>query len=337
MQIDGISVIICCYNAANRIAPTLLALQEQVLFSLSCRWEVIIVDNASTDNTADVARRIWEQQPVTECRIVSEPRPGLMHARHRGLSEAKYDIVSFIDDDNWVASDWLTRIAGIFSANSKVGACGGRSEAVFETPPPEWFPLYENNFAVGRQMDKSGIIDQQKGFLWGAGLSFRKSLWETLLQQGFTNLTVGRQGKIISAGEDSELCYAFRLLGYSLYYDDELVLKHYMPAGRMNLAYLGKMARGFGSANLFLNCYRVLLMPRFILHPWWYEWAVAVKNMLVSTGKLFFVQAKEKKWALLFKRSYNRGYAYQLWHTKKNINTIVSGLRKQFNIHERKN
>jgi hypothetical protein len=78
----------------------------------------------------------------------------------------------------------------------KLELCSGRSEAVFEKAAPEWFPLFENSFAVGRQATESGIIDEKKGYLWGAGFSFRKSLWFNLKKKGFKNLTVGRQGKI---------------------------------------------------------------------------------------------------------------------------------------------
>jgi glycosyltransferase involved in cell wall biosynthesis len=225
---NGVSIIICAYNAMKRIVPTLQHLQKQQ-FNKPINWEVIVVDNASTDITSEVASDIWNQNPITNLSVVREEKPGLMHARRRGLESANYEIVSFIDDDNWVENDWVQKVADIFAMNDKIGACGGKSEAVFESNSPEWFPLFENSFAVGKQADESGIINEKKGFLWGAGLSFKKSIWDDLQKRNYINLTLDREGKTLSSGGDTELCYAIRLMGYQLYYKDDLSLKHYMP------------------------------------------------------------------------------------------------------------
>jgi glycosyltransferase involved in cell wall biosynthesis len=329
MHISSISIIICCYNAASRITPVLHALQKQKMKNL-LPWEVVVVDNTSTDNTAIIARQTWDLNPVTEFRVVTENRPGLMNARQAGLKAAKFNIVSFIDDDNWVEERWIEKVHEVFSSDQSIGACGGRSIPVFEKNCPDWFHFYENNFAVGRQMERSGYIDEETGFLWGAGLSFRKSLWEELQIRGFVNLTIGRQGKNITAGEDSELCYAFRLLGYRLYYRDDLFLKHYMPEGRMQFSYLERMTIGFGKANARLNAYRILLEPNFQLHRWWYEWLVAVKNVFVLLPLVLITSNKVKKWEKRILRAYNRGYAIQVWSDKSEINVMIAGVKKIF-------
>src|SRR5215204_3095757 len=98
----GVSIIICGYNSSKRISPTLKALQKQQFADKLVSWEVIFVDNASTDDTEHVATEVWNSDPVTSFKIVKEEKPGLMHARKKGLAHAINDIVSFIDDDNWV-------------------------------------------------------------------------------------------------------------------------------------------------------------------------------------------------------------------------------------------
>lgn len=329
---DGITIIICGYNAANRIEPTLRALQQQQFSGENISWEVLLVDNASTDNTAKVAADIWEENPVTRLKIVREEKPGLMNARHKGLATANYDIVSFIDDDNWVEEKWVVKVFNVFCYDEKIGACGGSSEAVFENVTPAWFSEYENNFAVGRQANESGFIENKKGFLWGAGLSFRKSLWTQLEERGFKNLTTGREGKNIYAGEDTELCYAFRLLGYRLYYKEDLTLKHFMPAGRMNFSYFEKMNVGFGKANARLNCYRVLLNSgNFKLRPWWYEWAVAIKQVLKYTFTILFTSNERKKNNAKVNRAYWKGYASQMMQDRGRLKSMIEEIRKVFN------
>jgi glycosyltransferase involved in cell wall biosynthesis len=328
---EGISVIICCYNSSARITPTLVALQNQQLKKGQISWEVILVDNASADNTAQIAAEVWRNNPVTEIKILREDKPGLMEARRRGLEQAAFDIVSFIDDDNWVEPEWVQKVAEVFSINKKIGACGGKSEAIFEKTKPGWFDTYENSFAVGAQADQSGIIDNKKGFLWGAGLSFRKQLWQQLQQRGFKNLTLGREGMKITAGEDTEICYAIRLLGYHIYYRHDLTLKHFMPENRMNSNYLKKMFEGFGKAYARLNCYRAILNKQnFELHPWWYEWIVAQKNVIRINLQSFFLINEEKKLKAGTQKAYNKGYAAQVWKDKSYIKKYSARLTEMF-------
>jgi glycosyltransferase involved in cell wall biosynthesis len=326
---NGVSIIICTYNASKRIVPTLQHLQKQQ-FNKPVNWEVIVVDNASDDNSSEIAAEIWNQNPVTNFSVVREGKPGLMHARQRGLESANYEIVSFIDDDNWVESWWVQKVADLFSVNEKIAACSGRSEAVFESVAPEWFPLFESSFAVGRQASESGIIDDKKGYLWGAGFSFRKSLWFTLQKKGFKNLTVGRQGKNITSGEDTELCYAFRLMGYQLYYNNDLSLKHYMPQGRMNFSYLEKMNEGFGKANVRLNCYRAILYPGFRIHAWWYEWLATEKKIIKEFLRSIFSRDKHIIWESRARKAYWKGYAAQTWNEKSQVNQYITSLKEIF-------
>ena len=327
MNTPGISVIICCYNATARLEKTLRALQLQQFTGTRPAWELIVVDNASTDGTAAEARRIWSSQPVVPLQVVQEPTPGLMHARKKGLATASFSLISFIDDDNRVEPYWVEKVWSTLSSDERIAACGGRCEGEFEEQMPDWFPRYENSFAVGRQMPQSGFIDETRGFLWGAGLSFRKSCWDELEAQGFKPLTLGREGDKITAGEDSELCYAFRLLGYKLYYRDDLWLKHHMPPGRMNLAYLEKMYLGFGQSQARLSAYRLLLEPGFQLRPWWYEWGAARKRIL----RLKRILKKEGPASGLISTrvqlAYDRGYAQQVWRDKSKIRDTIKSLR----------
>lgn len=259
----GVSVVICCYNSALRLPETLkhLLLQD-VPHGLP--WEVIIVDNASTDNTREAARSLWPKEPIVPLRIVYEPRPGLMNARKRGLGEAKYEFVCFVDDDNWLAPNWVKRVYEILMEHPEVGACGGRTEAVFESKPPFWFERFKDNFVVGEQGEQTGDITWSRGHLWGAGLSLRKRAWEELTKDGYRFRLKGREGNLLTSGEDYELCYALRLAGWQLWYDPHLVLKHYMSSARLNWQYLRRLRRGFGASSVGHDPY--IFVSRFPLH-----------------------------------------------------------------------
>src|SRR5690348_5199720 len=119
---NGVSVIICCYNSAKRIVPTIEHLQKMSVAGIS--WELIIVDNNSNDDTAAVAAEAWKKNAIAPIRIVEEKEPGLMSARIKGVEVSSYDILSFIDDDNWVDTKWVENVYRIFSSDPDIAACG---------------------------------------------------------------------------------------------------------------------------------------------------------------------------------------------------------------------
>lgn len=130
----GVSIIICCYNSASRLSQTLAYLKMQKYFD-GIVWEVIVVDNASTDNTAQMAIDCWGLNGPVPLHIIVEPIPGLSNARRKGILEANYEFISFIDDDNWVASDWVSKVIQVFNDYPSAGACGGKAKPVFESTP----------------------------------------------------------------------------------------------------------------------------------------------------------------------------------------------------------
>src|SRR6187402_3359199 len=98
MVTEGISVIICCYNSALRIEKTLDHLAAQAVNDIS--WEIILVDNASVDNTAEIARAFWNKNHADKVilNIVTEYKPGLSSARLTGVSASAYEYLILCDD-----------------------------------------------------------------------------------------------------------------------------------------------------------------------------------------------------------------------------------------------
>jgi glycosyltransferase involved in cell wall biosynthesis len=251
---SGITVVICCYNSSTRLPQTLEHLLKQdVPSDVPC--EVILVDNASTDSTSEVARSLWPEESIAPLLIVHEPQPGLINARKRGLKEAKYGIVSFVDDDNWLAPNWIQLVSKIMAEHPEVGACGGRTEAVFESEPPSWFIRFQHDYAVGTQGDQIGDITWSRGHLWGAGMTLRRIAWQDLMQKGFRSLLTGRKGALLASGEDYEICYALRLAGWRLWYDPRLILRHYIPTNRVNWRYMRRLHRSHGATRVGFEPY----------------------------------------------------------------------------------
>ena len=180
---DGVSVVVCCHNSAPRLPETLARLAMQ---RTSARWEVIVVDNASTDGTAAVAHAVWTRYgaPV-DLLVVAEPEAGLSNARKAGIRAARHDVLVFADDDNWLEPDYVELARTIMAANPAIGALGGEIHAAFDAPPPPWFGPAQSYFAVGPQAPHDGDMTTHKLHVAGAGMVLRKSAVERLQQVGF--------------------------------------------------------------------------------------------------------------------------------------------------------
>lgn len=255
----GVSIVICCYNSVGRLPETLRHLAAQTS-TASIPWEVLVIDNASSDATAAVARQAWSDEALAPLRVVNEPKPGLTHARYRGLRESQFEFISLIDDDNWVSADWVARVFSILSTHPEVAVCGGRGEPVLEIKtPPEWFAEFASAYAVGPQGGAEGYV--VRAWLYGAGMSIRKAAWIALLSNGFRPALADRKGKSLTSGGDSELCFALVLSGWNLWYDPNLTFRHYLPAERLTWSYLRRLHRSFGAAVVWMEQYKQLIDP----------------------------------------------------------------------------
>jgi glycosyltransferase involved in cell wall biosynthesis len=256
---EGVSLIICTYNGAKRLPDTISHI-NRVVSDPAIPWEFIVVDNASDDGSGQVALELWQRdEPM---RVIVETEKGLIHARYRGIREAKYEYISFIDDDNWIDPDWINNIFKIFKNHPEVGICGSRNTGIYEVPPPEWHRKVKGAYAIGNQGEQSGDVTDQRGHLWGAGMSMRKSAFEHLIQAGFKSILTGRKGKSLAAGEDTELAYAFRLASWRLWYSEELNLKHFIPSSRLDWDYVIRMYIGFGKSHAMFDIYKLVLKDK---------------------------------------------------------------------------
>jgi len=256
--VRGVSVVICCHNSALRLPKTLEHLRRQ---EVATPWEVLLIDNASTDGTADLARKLWPSNSPAPLRVIPEPQPGLSHARQRGFVEARFEILSFVDDDNWLAPDWLRTAEAVMRDHPEVGACGGLSEGEFEVPPPPWLDRFADQIVVGPQFERGGDVTLASRPLWGAGLTIRRSAWQALFQAGFRPRLSGRKGAALASGEDYEICYALQLAGWRLWYEPTLRLRHLIPPARTKWEYLRRLNRGNGASSVGFDPYTFALRP----------------------------------------------------------------------------
>lgn len=253
----GISVIICCHNSRQRLGPTLAHLAAQQGAG-GIDWEIVLVDNGSTDGTAEAADAIWRDHGApAPLRIVPEPTLGLVNARIAGVAAAACSVLSFVDDDNWVCPSWVATIDRLMRDRPEITVIGGTGSPAFEGEAgPFWFDHFARSFACGPQAAATGWIDGALPRVYGAGMTLRRDALRALFDRGFRPFLTGRAGGRLLAGEDSEICYALGMSGARFWYQGDLTFRHFMPQGRLTLDYALKMFWGFGYASPIEDAYR---------------------------------------------------------------------------------
>ncbi len=257
MMEKGISVIVCTYNGVDRLKPTLESIATQHIDNVA--WELIVVDNASTDNTTAFCHEVMQAAPAVQFRTIQESAPGLNNARLCGLLAAQYDIILFCDDDNHLHENYLQEGNNLMRTHENIGALGGHGIPLFEGEKPDWFDKYAHSFAVGPQAANSGKIDQPDAEVYGAGSFYRRQPMLSFFSKGFSTIMSDRKGNSLASGGDVEWCYLIQLAGYDIWYSSALQFYHQMPSSRMHWDYYLRLKAGIASGSARLFPYKVLL------------------------------------------------------------------------------
>ncbi len=236
----GVSCAICTFNGAARIEKCLERLARNR--DASVPWELIVVDNGSSDDTIAVVTSTWRLSDRVPLRVISVPKPDIRQARMKAIESADYSLVSFIDDDNWVPENWVDEVFKTMQDNPDAGALGVATKGVFDRDPPDWFKRQKQRHAVGEQ------IYRGQGWMWSAGLTVRKDAVWHILESGFAfSETEGYAGR--KPGSDVELTIFMTLAGWKLLYSDKLVLDHHIAGVRVNASSVKGLARAQGMAH----------------------------------------------------------------------------------------
>jgi glycosyltransferase involved in cell wall biosynthesis len=240
----NVSIIVCCYNSALKLPKTLEYLAQQKV-SKDLSYEVLVVDNASTDNTAELAISYWATlNTQVSLRVVREENPGLIYARICGVKAAKDELLIFRDDDNWLREDYVQNAVDLMKANPTIGALGGQSVLAPYIDAPDWWEEHQGNYAVGKQLPETGNANK-RGFVYGAGLTTRKSIAKKIFDPEYPLLLTGRKGNQCLSGEDWEYCQRTLMLGYNLYYSEKLFYWHDVAFNRLTIDKLQELLRSF--------------------------------------------------------------------------------------------
>lgn len=234
-----ISAIICTYNRAELLLGAIDSLVQQSLDQ--SLFEIIVVDNNSTDSTPDVVARCLSYPHI---RYIHEASQGLAHARNRGYKEARGRYVAYLDDDARADPEWLRSILDVFDNTvPEPLAVGGPIYPFYLTQKPEWF---KDDYEIRSWGDKPRFLMPKESFS-GSNMIFTRMILEQF--SGF-NTHVGVNGTTLSVGEETSLflkiweSYNERNV---FYYSPDVKIFHYAPPEKMDTIYALK--RSFSSGQ----------------------------------------------------------------------------------------
>lgn len=256
----GISYIICCYNSEKVITEPIKAILNQ---ATSVNYEIIVIDNNCTDNTENLIKTIYKDSNSSiNLKIVKEKQAGLLWARKKGFLLSNYDYICYIDDDNIIDKNWTNIVFETFNNNSEIGILGGNNKEVFVDSvkhPPKWFNNVKAGYACSSQGKKLENVTLKRMFVYGAGLCIRKETLQDVYDLPIPLYLTGRKKDLLLSGDDSEICMRAILLGYKIFYNEEMVLEHIMIKERLTWSYYSKMREGHAASSTILRIYKSLI------------------------------------------------------------------------------
>ncbi|PSN15568.1 glycosyl transferase [filamentous cyanobacterium CCT1] len=237
-------VVICTYNGEQRLPQVLDCLLAQ-LGTEQLAWEVIVVDNNSTDGTAQVVKTYQQHWPQDiPLRYAFEPRQGAGYARQHAIGIARSPLVGFLDDDNHPALGWVLAAQRFGQAHPQAGAFGSRIRGDFETAPPPNFDRIGAMLALTERGSEPLIYDpRQKILPPAAGLVVRRQAWLTSVPE---QLSLADAIGFRAAGEDLEVVLHMQRHGWEVWYNPAMRMQHQIPASRFERDYLLRLFRGIG-------------------------------------------------------------------------------------------
>jgi glucosyl-dolichyl phosphate glucuronosyltransferase len=227
----GYSVVVCTHNR-SQILPQALGALDKVQAPSHAWWELIVVDNASTDGTEKVVREFSRRSKVP-VRYIREERLGRSFALKTGISESRGEIIANTDDDAMPCSDWLVRLDEAFSTY-QAGIVFGPVTPVWESGPPRWFSArFRGGFALLDYGEIPFLVADKDHPFFGVNHACRKSVVRDL---GGYREDLGAFGRRSRVGEDQAFFLRALEAGVRIAYQPSAVVGHIIPASRCTKA-----------------------------------------------------------------------------------------------------
>ena len=299
------SIIIPTLNRDKFLELCLLSLVQQNYSHDD--YEILIVDNGSTDHTKQITEDIIQQNPDHHIRYIYEPEPGLLSGRHRGALEAKGEICTFVDDDIEADPNWLKAIHESF-LDTTVQLVGGRNLPQYETEPPEWLNWFWVDHPYGKTCGELSLLDFGEevreidaNYIWGLNFSIRRQALFDL--GGFHPDCIPKHLQHFQGDGETGLTMKANQLGYKAIYQPKALVWHQVPTSRMTYQYFENRYFYQGVCNSYSDIRKLGHLPK---KNYFQLLKNFIKSHLKKIKKLVFTPDKQNQERQLLQNSLNQ-------------------------------
>lgn len=245
-----ITVAICTWNRSRLLREALEQMTKLVLPG-GIEWELLVVNNNSTDDTEQVIASFSHRLPIQR---IWEPRPGQSNARNAAIREVNGSYVLWTDDDVLVDPQWIVEYVKAFERWPNAVIFGGPIRPWFSDPPPEWlkrvWQCVAGVYAMRDLGDRPIRFDGDKLIPFGANFAVRMQEQRAYPYSPEFGLRPGSELR----GDEIEVFRALHAKGYEGWWVPDATVNHFVPLHRMTMTYIRKFYFGYGR-------YRVLTEP----------------------------------------------------------------------------
>jgi len=229
-----VSIIVCTWNNCRRLGQTLDAI-GRCRIPPELKWELVLVNNNSSDDTPVVARQFFDRLPLV---YLEEPRQGLSRARNAGLHSAKGSLIIFTDDDVTPCVDWIATYWAAYQRSPQGFYFGGRLTPEYETAPPEpdLYPLATFPVTGLDWGARPRLLEPHERFLganWACPAYALRLVGDFDVQLGL-DASLGKR----RVGEEWDLMERLRCRSILPWYLPDAIVAHFVPQHKCQLGYL---------------------------------------------------------------------------------------------------
>ncbi len=236
-----LSIVISTYNNATSLERTLKSVAMQD--ADKSVWECIVVNNNSTDDTAERVAAFAKEYCDVNVRLVDESQQGLSYARNRGIAESKGQFVAFIDDDETINEGFVSAYIDLFR-NHGAFVGSGALKVCYETARPKWMSCYTEKM-IANPLDLGSEIVTITSTITptGGNMAFNREVFNLY---GNFDTNLGRKGGELFGGEENDLFQRIRDLGERVFYTPHAVAYHHIADKKLTPEYFDKLSYGVG-------------------------------------------------------------------------------------------
>lgn len=241
-----LSVILCTYNRERYLYNVL----ESIAAGGYTDYEIVLVNNNSTDGTELECQRFVKDHPEVKMRYCVETQQGLSYARNRGIREAQGEVLVYVDDDALVNKEYLQTYADFFNRNKEAVAAGGPITPRYDgCEEPSWMSHYTRQLVTGElNLGTREREFPQGAFPGGGNAAYRKSVFDEV---GLFNVELGRKGNSLIGAEEKDLFDKMTSRGMKFYYLPTAILYHLIPPKKLTQDYFDRLTHGIGVSERY--------------------------------------------------------------------------------------